>query len=257
LAEQIPMVLPTRENDLPDFVEAARAYHHLSAFGRFEEPLARPEIVAGLRPPEPLTPQLPPVAERAREWLAAPLGALLHERTSARQFSPGPLAREALEILLWAAYGRVAESDCFDRRTAPSAGALYPLRLRLLTLLVDGVERGVYEYASQRGALERLAGVALPPQPESWFRTRHVDFSQAAVIAFITGDLQTMCGKYGERGYRYLLLEAGHAAQNICLAATALGVAHIPLGGFDDDVVNRSFGYDSVALYSIVLGSPQ
>jgi SagB-type dehydrogenase family enzyme len=171
--------------------------------------------------------ELPPAGS-----LPAALEHVLRSRRSAARFGPQALGIEQLATLLWAAYGvnEPAPADgppWPDLRTVPSGGALYPLELYVLALDVDGLAPGVYHYDPRRHRLDELCradlGETLPPM----LTAPELGESAAAVIA-ITGVFWRSRFKYGLRGYRFTLLEAGHLAQNLLLAATALEVAACP-----------------------------
>jgi SagB-type dehydrogenase family enzyme len=225
---------------------AALAFHMASSFGRFEA-LPPPDGAAVVE--TPAVPVAPPIS------LSLPLGQILAERRSERRFGDAPLSCADIGAVLWAGYGRAAEPSGLERRTVPSAGGLYPLRLVLLATAVGDMPRGLYRAAA---GLPPVPIETPPPETVGdWFHTHHVDYTRAAAVIFVVGRFDAICGKYGERGYRYLLLEAGHVGQNLCLAAAALGIPHVPVGGFDDDAVNAAIcdpAGNEVALYSVVLG---
>ncbi|WP_434045372.1 MULTISPECIES: SagB/ThcOx family dehydrogenase [Sorangium] len=232
---------------------AAIGFHSASSFGRFPEPPLRAPA-----PSEPGQAAAPPEAPAAPR-----LGGSLHEalagRVSRRAFGEEPLDAERVGALLWAAHGQISAPGEPERRTVPSGGALFPLRLVVLARAVEGLTEGAYRYAPATGALEALPEVHSPGVLGAWFRTQHIDYGRAAAVVFFVGLLDRTCARYGERGYRYLLLEAGHAAQNLCLAATALDVPHVPVGGFDDDRVNAGLQlprHREATVYSVVLGRP-
>ena len=178
----------------------------------------------------------------------------LMQRRSVREFSEGFLEMQAAAQLLWAAQGITAD---WGGRTAPSAGALYPLTVHMVVSQVDGLDAGLYRYLpeSHRVSLGRhgeltddLAQAAL--EQES---IRH-----AAAILVLTAEYERTTAKYGERGIRYVHLEAGHAAQNVCLQATALELGGVVVGAFDDEAVRRFLGVsaDETPLYLIPVGLP-
>lgn len=224
-------------------LDAASAYHQLSCHGWFDEPAiaASPPEVPRPAPPVPDIPGL--------------LVAALSERRSQRDFDAVALDQEKLRSLLWATYGRIPSTD-FERRSVPSAGGLYPLELWVVALRVAGMERGIYCYHGAENLVERRLDLAMPDSLRDWLLARQIDLEGAAATVFLVGDLEPLMSRYGERGYRYLLLEAGHAAQNLCLAATALGIPHVPVGGFDDARVSAGLGVNGrrLPLYSVVLG---
>ena len=161
--------------------------------------------------------------------------AALLKRRSVRFFKDIPLALQDVSQLLWAAQGM---TDKRGFRTAPSAGALYPLELYLFAGEVDGLASGIYHYRVKDHTLllvtegdyrETLCRAAL----------RQDSICQAPAVFLITAVSERTTGKYGERGVRYIHMEAGHAAQNILLQAVALDLGSVVIGAFADHEVNE------------------
>ena len=161
------------------------------------------------------------------------LEALLQQRRSVREYREAALDLSTIGQLLWAAQGI---TDPQGYRTAPSAGALYPLELYVVAGNVDDLSPGVYHYHADKHRLEQtetgdlrhiLARAALA-QP--WVKA-------AAAVVVITAVYDRTTRKYGERGIRYVHMEVGHAAQNLFLQAEALGLAAVVVGAFEDDAV--------------------
>jgi len=160
---------------------------------------------------------------------------LLSQRRSIREYAEGAVSLNDVGQLLWAAQG-ITNARGF--RTAPSAGALYPLELFLVVGEVNHLSPGVYHYRpdghqlqkvvvdDQRKDLERAAG------SQDWIK-------QAAVVIVVTADYERTARKYGSRAKRYVHIEVGHAAQNLLLQAEALNLATVPVGAFSDDEVTR------------------
>jgi len=160
---------------------------------------------------------------------------LLAQRRSVRDYPETMLSLAEVGQLLWAAQG-ITHAKGF--RTAPSAGALYPLELYVAVARVEGLTTGVYHYEPARHRLQKtiddevsttLARAALS---QSWIE------DAAAVIVF-TADYERTTRKYDKRGRRYVHMEVGHAAQNLFLQAGALGLATVTVGAFKDDDVAR------------------
>lgn len=167
-------------------------------------------------------------------------------RGSVREFDDQPLTLAALGQLLWAAQGQRERG-----RTAPSAGGLYPLELYVAD--ADGVMHyrpDGHELAavSSTDIREPLAAAALDQRA----------FSTAPAVVAIAGVNERMARKYGGRAERYVLIEAGHAAQNLLLQAAVLGIGAVPNGAFDDAAVAELFALpDGTApLYLIPVGHP-
>jgi SagB-type dehydrogenase family enzyme len=173
---------------------------------------------------------LPRPAEQAGSLLR-----VLHQRRSIRDFSRASLTLADAAALLWAAQG-VTHPD--GLRTAPSAGALYPLETFLVAQRVEDLPIGVYHYLPDGHALAVVPRAGTPQDLAAAALGQECVERAAAVIVFTAEPVRTT-RKYGERGLRYVHLEAGHAAQNVCLAAVALGLGTVVVGAFDDDGVRR------------------
>jgi SagB-type dehydrogenase family enzyme len=171
---------------------------------------------------------------------SASLEEALQARRSVRDFSRSPLALEQIAQLAWAAQG-VTHRQGF--RTAPSAGALYPLELYLLADRVSGLEPGIYHYLPARHALQQIAGGDYTKELAGAGYNQGA-LRQAAAVFIITGVKQRTERKYGRRAERYVLIEAGHAGQNLLLQATALGLGSVVIGAFHDASVSRVLGLE-------------
>lgn len=159
----------------------------------------------------------------------------LLQRRSIRSYTDEPLMLQELSQLLWAAQG-ITEAGGF--RTAPSAGALYPLELYVVVGDVQDLTPGVYRYQPDGHQLtkimdgDRRGELASAALGQGCVKEGAAAFVFAAVYERTTG-------KYGERGIRYVHMEVGHAAQNLCLQATALGLGAVTVGAFSDEQVTR------------------
>jgi SagB-type dehydrogenase family enzyme len=179
----------------------------------------------------------------------------LSQRRSVRDFSRAALALTEVSQLLWAAQGVTGTGGL---RTAPSAGALYPLEVYLVVGNVQHVAAGVYTYEPLKHRLAQIAAqdkrvdLAGAAYDQDWL-------AECAALLVFTGVERRTTGKYGERGVRYLHMEAGHAAQNVLLQAVALGLGGAVVGAFDDDRVRRILSLPSgeQPLYLVPLGRPK
>ncbi|MGZ8630973.1 MAG: SagB/ThcOx family dehydrogenase [Actinomycetota bacterium] len=173
---------------------------------------------------------------------------MLGRRRSVRAFTPEPLDEDTIAHLLWAAQGVTAS---WGGRTAPSAGAFYPIEVSVAT--DDGVRRYVPD--------EHLT-VTLRSEDRRPRIAEATGGQDAAVLApalfVITGIVARTAGKYGDRAERYVQMEAGHVCQNMLLEATALGLGAVPLGAFSDDAVRDALGVgdDELPLYVVPVGHP-
>ncbi|HET6954800.1 MAG TPA: SagB/ThcOx family dehydrogenase [Acidimicrobiales bacterium] len=159
---------------------------------------------------------------------AIPLEVALSHRRSVREFAARPLTDAEIGQLLWAAQGVTAD---WGGRTAPSAGALYPLEVHGVTsrrALHYVPEDHRAEVTTERDLRPALMAAALDQE----------SIGQAPfVIAVVAVPSRT--ARYGDRARRYVDLEAGHAAQNVLLQAVAMNLVAVPIGAFDDDAVAR------------------
>jgi SagB-type dehydrogenase family enzyme len=191
------------------------------------------------------------------------LGTLLEQRSSCRRFSPATIALPVFATLAWATYGmnRPGSYGGLDlpERTVPSGGGLYPLELWWLVSRVDGLVPGVYHYLPTLHGLEQLREAQLPHQFLTYLFMGQHYAADAGVIAVLAAVPSRSLEKYGDRGYRYLLLEAGHAMQNLNLAGQALGLGTCNLGGFYDDELATLCHMDverQFPLYACAAGVP-
>lgn len=188
----------------------------------------------------------------------SPLWETLSQRRSQRHFGGAPMTLADLSRLLWAAQGNTAQAGHLMLRTAPSAGALYPIETYVVVHRVEGVTSGVYHYDVRRHALEQLQAGDFRQQAARAALDQRVARDADALFVW-TAIFERSKWKYGERAYRYIYLDAGHIAQNVALAAVALGLGSCQLAAFYDDEVNALVGVESQregALYMTVVGRP-
>ncbi len=166
---------------------------------------------------------------------ATSLEKALRERRSIRDFKRKPLSITELSQLLWAAQGITAPGG---RRTAPSAGALYPLELYLVANNVEGLSEGVYKYRPDGHELIRTVGGNKSIEL-SGAALGQTSVRDAAAVLLLAAVYERTTAKYGERGVRYVHIEVGHVGQNVCLQAVALRLGAVVIGAFDDSQVKR------------------
>jgi SagB-type dehydrogenase family enzyme len=171
----------------------------------------------------------------------------ISRRGSVRDLSADPLTDAELAALLWSAQG---VSTPGGARTVPSAGALYPLEMYVVT------PDEVLHYVPSTSSVEvryddrakELVAEAVSDTPAS----------RAYALVVITGVPDRITGKYADRGIRYMWMEAGHAAQNLLLAAAALGLGGVTIGAFNDAGLADALGLSDAEepLYLIPIGRP-
>jgi SagB-type dehydrogenase family enzyme len=202
-----------------------------------------------------------PLRSDARRASSVSLADAITTRRTQRAFDAAPLPFDSFSELLSLTNGVTAEVTTpggFVRhmRAAPSAGALYPIEIYLGVRRVEDLAPGLYHFAPRERVVERLRE-GDPTEALAGACHYHDSLHQAAVVVVIAAVVERTKRKYGERGYRYALIEAGHVAQNLCLAAAALQVGCMNVCGFYDDRLNELFELDGVeetALYVAYLG---
>ena len=180
----------------------------------------------------------------------------IENRRSLREYSDAPLSLEELAILLHGVQGvkrTVPERATF--RTVPSAGARHAFETVVWANRVDGLEPGMYQYLAIEHQLMSLdcPAEAIDRLVEACLGQRFIAES-AATFAWIA-DRRRMAWRYGERGVRYLFLDAGHVCQNMYLIAEALGAGACAIGAFDDERLNELVGLDGIDRFVVYLAS--
>ncbi len=170
----------------------------------------------------------------------------IQHRESVRDFSSQPLTPQEISQLLWSAQGVTRK---WGGRSAPSAGALYPLETYLVTA------EGFFRYLPARHQLIRLSDRNLL-KDLCFAALGQACTREAPAVFVLTAVYERTAGKYGQRAERYIAMEAGHTAQNILLQSTALGLGAVPVGAFHDDRVQKalSLPVDHRPLYLIPVG---
>jgi SagB-type dehydrogenase family enzyme len=180
-------------------------------------------------------------------------------RTSALSMIATPISFEDVALLLTCAYGITRDTGSTGVRpfrAVPSAGALYPLEIFIYCKAVPQLVRALYHYNPSRNNLRLIREDVDEETIKDGFIQANL-VSNISLLIFITAMFERSVFKYGERGYRYSLLEAGHVAQNICVVTNALNLSCLPLGGFIDDRIDDLLGLDGLrqsTVYAIAVG---
>jgi len=181
---------------------------------------------------------------------------ILQNRRSLRRYSAEPLSLEHLAFLLWASQGVTAQSGSHLFRTTPSAGALYPIETYLHAHSVRGLHPGLYHFDVEHFALDEITrqdqaeAVAHACLDQGFM-------AQAPVVFLWTAIFRRTMHKYGDRGLRYILLDAGHICQNMLTAAEAVGCGGCPVAALYDQEVNQLLQIDEQEesiLYAAAVG---
>ena len=187
------------------------------------------------------------------------LDEVLKKRKSIRSFSNIPVSKKQLSYLLWASTGIQRKELGYEFRTAPSAGALYPIETYLVINNAEGVPKGVYHYNIKGHYLEELKtgdysrDIAKAALEQEMCAIAAVVFIWAAIF-------QRSKWKYDQRAYRYIYLDAGHIAENLALACTSLNLGSCQIGAFYDDEINEIIGvngFEESTIYMSTVGNPK
>jgi SagB-type dehydrogenase family enzyme len=193
----------------------------------------------------------PPTCDQSQ-----PYWEVVEKRRSLRDFSDDPLSTLELAHLLWFSQGITREVQGFGLRTAPSAGALYPVETYLVIHNVSEIEAGVYHYAVESHELKELrrGDFRIPVARAALDQ----EIAYRAPVVFIwTAIFERSIWKYKQRAYRYVYLDAGHIAQNVALSAVALSLGSCQIAAIYDEEANELIGVDGrneSTLYMTVVG---
>lgn len=178
--------------------------------------------------------------------------AALLARRSVRQYTGDPLTLGEAGQLLWAAQGI---TDQRGLRTAPSAGALYPLEVYMVAKNVDGLQPGLYRYLPEGHQLRLLSEGDLSARLGA-AALQQSAVKTAPVVMVISAVPERTTVKYGDRGMQYVFMEAGHAAQNVCLQAVALDLGTVTIGAFDENEARKVLNMTEreIPLYLLPIG---
>lgn len=179
-------------------------------------------------------------------------------RTTVREYTSTPLTLDELSFLLWVTQGiKGIVNGEYTFRTVPSAGARHAIETNLMLNRVEGVTPGLYRYLARDHQLLEIS-----TDPDLFDKVTEACYGQpfirtSAATFLWTAVVYRMTWRYGERGYRYLHLDAGHICQNLYLAAEAIEAGVCAIGAFDDDRINRLLGLDGAELsviYAATIG---
>lgn len=175
------------------------------------------------------------------------------KRRSVREYKDESLTIQEISQILWSAQGITDKRMGF--RTAPSAGALYPLEVYIVVGKVKDLAPGVYKYRPQN---HDIVLVSSGDKRIDLYRVSLMQdcIKNAPIVVVISAVFERTTRKYGERGIRYVYMEAGHSAQNIYLQCESLGLGTVVVGAFDDEGVKRVLNLErgESPLYLIPIG---
>lgn len=183
----------------------------------------------------------------------------LQGRRSNRRYRDSPISIQDLAMLLWASQGVTGRAGSYSFRPAPSAGALYPIETYLAINNVETVAAGLYHFQVAEFCLAKL-GSGFLGEEVAQAALGQSFLAKAGVVFIWSAVLRRNFAKYGHRGLRYVLMDAGHICQNMLLAAEALDLGACPVAAFYDDELNRLLnldGEEESVVYLASVGSKQ
>ncbi len=174
----------------------------------------------------------------------------LSKRRSVRDYKEESLSLEEISQLFWSAQGVTAK---WGGRTAPSAGALYPLEIYIVVGLVKGLKPGLYHYDPQKHAIsQKKEGDLREKLTEASLGQDEILYAPVTVV--ITAVYERTIKKYHERGIQYVHMEVGSAGENIYLQAESLGLGTVFIGAFEDEEVKKVLGIEEKPLEIMPVG---
>ena len=183
------------------------------------------------------------------------LTAIIVQRQSRRRYVRHPLSLDELSYLLWTTQGIKSVLPHATLRTVPSAGARHAFETYLLVNRVEGLESGLYRFLAVQ---HKLAALNTDPNITDKITAAALEQDQiirSAVTFIWVAVTYRMTWRYGERGYRYLHLDAGHVCQNLYLAAEAIEGGVCALAAFEDEAMNALLGLDGESQFVIYMAS--
>ncbi|MHA2140510.1 MAG: SagB/ThcOx family dehydrogenase [Candidatus Thorarchaeota archaeon] len=189
----------------------------------------------------------------------AGLWEVLRIRRSRRAYTEEPLTLEHLSQLVWATQGVTARVSDYELRTAPSAGALYPIETYLSVNRVSDLDPGLYHYSAPKHELDFIKAGEFGREVSKGALDQKMT-EKAAVVFIWSAVFSRSKWKYLQRAYRYVFLDAGHIAQNLALASEALGYGTCQIGAIYDDELNHLLdldGKDESVIYLSTVSRPQ
>lgn len=236
---------------------ASRLFHEHSALGPAWTPiLTEAEVEAfTLELDYKRYPDAPRIPLPRPRPLTARLETLIKKRQTERAFSDRPLTIDELAKLVQLG-GGVTKQQAVPRRAAPSPGGLYAVEMYPLVFSAHELAPAVYHYTALEHALELVRPICGIDAAKE-FMPSELFAARPTLMIALTVVFSRVQMKYLERGYRFALLEAGHIAQNLLLASTAMDLGATPLGGFWDEPFNDLLGLDptdEAVVYAVIFG---
>lgn len=202
----------------------------------------------------PTVSEVVPILDKSECIIDKGFSEVLQNRTTKRNFRDLDHYVTLKEISTIINHSIVFRDRENENRMTPSGGGRYPLEYYVLIQRSKELKRGIYHFNVKRNTLEFILDLTDKQIP---IFSAYSFALEASCVFFVTSVFSRTTSKYGERGYRYILLEAGHAGQNIMLAASAQGLVTCPIGGSYDVVIDNMLGLDGESestVYVVLVG---
>jgi len=230
------------------FLEATK-YQHLGPSEQ-QQGIEQPPLHATLRSGSNIA--LPDPQELDLGQMA--LREAIDTRRSLRTYGAAPLSLDELSYLLWCTQGvRPISTSKFTLRTVPSAGARHAFETVLLVNRSDELTPGLYQYdAAVHSLIQWDSPADITDQVMAACLDQRIIGNSAVTFIWIA-ERYRMAWRYGERGLRYLFLDAGHVCQNLYLAAESIAAGTCAIGAYDDDALNELLALDGMSRFVVYL----
>jgi SagB-type dehydrogenase family enzyme len=181
----------------------------------------------------------------------------IEARSTTRKYQPTSITQEELAYLLWCTQGvkGISGNNYATRRNVPSAGARHAFETFVLANRVDGLASGVYRYLALEHKLEEYLVVDAIADRVTAACLDQSMVKEGAVTFLWAVDIARMAWRYGQRGYRYIFLDAGHVCQNLYLSAGTIGCGVCAIAAYDDDQLNDVLDLDGENMFVVYLAA--
>jgi SagB-type dehydrogenase family enzyme len=231
-------------------------FHENSKTSKYGDPLSNDAVVEEMNNMHEVLPYNYVTAIKLPDTFAdftKDFEATILTRKTARKVEPCAISLVQLRTLLHFAYGETrsnADEGYYSRsfRTVPSGGALYPLELYFFSNgHIESLPAGLYHYSPSANAVELIRAGDLREEIRLGLVSFQANLADdLSLLIFLGAFFNRSVFKYKDKGYRFVLLEAGHVAQNIGLTANAMGFGHINMGGYHDRIIDEFLDFDGI-----------
>jgi SagB-type dehydrogenase family enzyme len=184
------------------------------------------------------------------------LVALIEKRQTFRKYTDDQLSLDELAFLLWGTQGvKAITENPLTKRTVPSAGSRHPFETYLLINKVESLSPGLYRYLAIDNMLTRISAPEDIRERLTIACMKQSHVHESAVTFFWVADIMRTIWRYSQRGYRFILLDAGHVCQNLYIMAESINCGVCGIAAYDDDLVNQALGVNGSDLFTAYIAT--